>query len=125
MARTLNPLQAALVATGKPASYYARKIAGVRNAPNQVENQRHKLLFHLRQGGASEVYARRVANLLGLSPDLHNLLLLPEVSWPEWARPQQGTRQTHRQCSERPKTRAGIPASPSRKNGRQRLELVA
>lgn len=85
--RPLTTLEKALVSSGRPLRWYARKIAEYGATPRQLAYTEATLRRYLRNGDAPIYYARRLTLLLGHSLDssIHDLLLKPRCTWPAGA----------------------------------------
>lgn len=122
--RTLleEAFEQAMRRSGRPPSWYGRKLAEPGATPKQVQNALSTLRRHLRQGNASFGYAARVVTLLEIdaSSRLHDLLLKPRKSWPGWATPAVDAGKTFQ-----PKKATGTPGKSRSVASRDRACVAA
>jgi len=85
--RPLTALENALISSGRPLRWYARRLAERGATPRQLAHTEATLRRYLRNGDAPIYYARRLTLLLGqpLDSKIHDLLLKPRCTWPPWA----------------------------------------
>jgi hypothetical protein len=110
--RRLTPLEAAVVKSGRPLRWYARRLCERGVSQRTLSNFESTLRGYLRNGNAPFRLAERLTPLLGhsLESPYHDLLLKPKRCWPQWALDAMGTPGSVSVAST---GRAGIAARPA------------